>query len=108
EAAAFYPVFRTEPPARYRIAVCRGETCSRKGAQAFVEAIGRELHIADGETTPDGLFSLEVVPCRGLCTDAPTVSVNDRILKVKTPEELVEELRTLAATHEPLPAQPRA
>ena len=96
EAAAFYPLFRTEPPARYRIALCRGETCSRKGSEDLREVIGRELHIADGETTADGKFSLEMVPCRGLCAEAPTVSVNDRIIPVRSAEDFASHLRTLA------------
>jgi NADH-quinone oxidoreductase subunit E len=97
ETASFYPVFRLEPAARCRIALCRGETCSRRGAVEFLETIARELRIADGETTPDGMFSLELVPCRGICAEFPTVSVNDRVLDVKTPQELARALRELAA-----------
>ncbi len=96
EAAAFYPLFRTEPPARYRIAVCRGENCSRKGSGDLREVIERELHITDGETTADGTFSLEMVPCRGMCTEAPNVLVNDRIIPVKSAAELIAYLRALA------------
>ncbi len=96
EAAAFYPLFRTEPPARYRLALCRGETCSRKGSDDLREVIERELHITDGETTADGKFSLEMVPCRGMCTEAPNVIVNDRVVPVKSAEELASHLRTLA------------
>ncbi len=96
EAAAFYPLFRTEPPARYRISVCRGETCSRKGSDALRELVERELHITDGETTPDGLFSLELVPCRGLCSESPNVLVNDVSIPAKTPEDLSRHLKSLA------------
>jgi len=95
EAAAFYPLFRTEPPARYRISLCRGETCSRRGSEQLRELVERELRITDGETTPDGLFSLEMVPCRGLCSEAPTVCVNDVRAPVKTAEELSAYLRSL-------------
>ncbi len=97
ETASFYPVFHMDPPARYRIALCKGESCSRKGAVEFLEAVARDLRIGDGETTPDGMFSLELVPCRGICGDAPTVSVNDKVLNVKTAEELARSLRSLAA-----------
>ncbi len=96
ETASFYPVFRMDPPARYRIALCRGENCTRKGAVEFLEAIAKELRIVDGETTPDGLFSLELVPCRGLCSDAPTVTVNEKPLGVKTVDALVHALSALA------------
>ena len=101
ETASFYPVFRMDPPARYRISLCRGENCARKGAVEFLEAIAKELHIVDGETTPDGLFSLELVPCRGLCSDAPTVTVNEKVLDVKTVDALVRELSALAHSQNP-------
>jgi len=96
EAASFYPLFRTEPPARYRISVCRGETCSRKGSDELRELIERDLRITDGETTPDGLFSLEMVPCRGLDSESPHVLVNDLPIPAKTPEEVSAHLRSLA------------
>ncbi len=95
ETAAFYPMFRTEPPARYRISLCRGETCSKNGSQELLETIGRVLSISSGEATPDGLFSLETVPCRGMCAHGPIVSINDRILDAKNGEELARELRAL-------------
>jgi redox-sensing transcriptional repressor len=98
EAAAFYPVFRTEPPARFRITACKGENCSRKGAAGILEALVHELKISDGETSPDGVFSLEVVPCRGLCSEAPNITVNDKPLKAKTPEEVLRELKDLVAS----------
>ena len=110
ESAAFYPLFRTEPPARFRIALCRGETCSRKGSHDLREVIERELHITDGETTPDGRFSLEMVPCRGLCAEAPNVSVNDAMLPVHSPEDLAAHIHRLADEKESrlgsLPAVP--
>jgi redox-sensing transcriptional repressor len=96
ESAAFYPLFRSEPPARHRIALCRGETCSRKGSEDLREVIERELHITDGETTADGMFSLELVPCRGMCAEAPNVSVNDRSVPAKTAEDFASHLHSLA------------
>jgi len=95
EAAAFYPVFRTEPPVRYRIAICKGETCSRKGSSDLLEVVARELRISDGERTPDGMFSLETVPCRGMCAEAPTVSINDTVLTLRSPEDLLSHLQGL-------------
>ena len=96
ESAAFYPLFRTEPPARFRIGLCRGETCSRKGSVEMRDLVERELHITDGETTADGKFSLEMVPCRGMCSEAPTVSVNDHVLGIRSTEDFASHLRSLA------------
>lgn len=95
ETAAFYPVFRTDPPARYRIALSRGESCTKNGSQELLETIGKTLSISSGEATPDGMFSLETVPCRGMCAHGPVVSINDRILDVKNGDELARELRSL-------------
>jgi len=95
ETAAFYPMFHTEPPARYRISLCRGETCTKNGSQNLLEAIGKTLSISSGEATPDGMFSLETVPCRGMCAHGPIVSINDRILDVKNGDDLARELRAL-------------
>jgi redox-sensing transcriptional repressor len=95
ETAAFYPVFRTAPPARYRIAVCKGETCSRNGASDLLEVIARELQVADGETSADGAFSLETVPCRGMCAQGPNVNINDKVVPIKSPEALVRHIREL-------------
>jgi redox-sensing transcriptional repressor len=95
EAAAFYPVFRTEPPVRYRISICKGETCSRKGSSQLLEVVGRELRISDGERTADGLFSLDTAPCRGMCAEAPVVSINDVVLSLRSAEDLATHLQEL-------------
>jgi len=98
EAAAFYPVFRTEPMARYRLAVCKGETCTRKGSGDLLQVVARELGIGDGETSTDGLFCVETVPCRGLCAEAPVVSINDEVLRISSPEDLAGKIRALRAS----------
>jgi NADH:ubiquinone oxidoreductase subunit E len=95
ETAAFYPVFRLEPPARWRVAVCRGENCTRAGSLALLDAVSRGLGIADGETRADGLFSLETTPCRGRCSQAPTVTLNDEPMRFSDAEDLVGQLRAL-------------
>jgi redox-sensing transcriptional repressor len=95
EVVAFYPVFRLDPPARFRVSVCRGETCAKKGSEEIRDAISRELSLCPGETTPDGAFSLETVPCMGLCTTAPNVCLNDRRLSSQPPEELARRLSKL-------------
>ena len=104
ETAAFYPVFNLEPPARWRVSVCRGENCSKKGSLALLEAVSRELGVADGEASPDGSFALETSPCRGMCAHGPTVTVNGEPIAFTDSEDLLERLRTLR----PLAYQPSA
>lgn len=77
--ATFYNQFRFSPVGRYHIQVCRGTACHVKGSAAVMQRLLRELKIASGETTRDGLFSLEVVACIGACGLAPVISVNGNI-----------------------------
>ena len=73
--ATFYNQFRFTPQGRFHIQVCRGTACHVKGSLAILETIKRELKIESGETTRDGLFSLEVVACIGACGLAPVINI---------------------------------
>ena len=74
--ATFYNQFRFVPQGRYHIQVCRGTACHVKGSLAVLDALKRELKVEAGETTRDGLFSLEVVACIGACGLAPVINVD--------------------------------
>lgn len=74
--ATFYNQFRFNAPGKYHIQVCRGTACHVKGSINVLDAVCRELKIKPGETTRDGLFSLEIVACLGACGLAPLISVN--------------------------------
>jgi len=74
--ATFYNQFRFSAQGRFHIQVCRGTACHVKGSAAVLEALKRELKVEPGETTKDGLFSLEVVACIGACGLAPVINVD--------------------------------
>ena len=74
--ATFYNQFRFHRPGRFVIQVCRGTACHVKGSAKVLEALQHELSIEPGQTTRDGLFSLEVVSCVGACGLAPVICVN--------------------------------
>jgi NADH-quinone oxidoreductase E subunit len=74
--ATFYNQFRFQPQGRFHIQVCRGTACHVKGSAAVFEALKRELKIDGGQTSRDGVFSLEVVACIGACGLAPVIAVN--------------------------------
>lgn len=74
--ASFYNQFRFQAPGRYRIQLCRGTACHVKGSSPLLEALQRELKVKAGETTEDGLFSIEVVACIGACGLAPVICVD--------------------------------
>jgi NADH-quinone oxidoreductase subunit E len=73
--ATFYNQFRFQAQGRFHIQVCRGTACHVKGSANVLDAISREIGAEAGETTRDGMFSLEVVACMGACGLAPVVNV---------------------------------
>lgn len=74
--ATFYNQFRFQPIGKYHIMLCRGTACHVKGSFSLLNTLQRLLKIEAGQTTRDGLFSLEVVACIGACGLAPVICVN--------------------------------
>jgi NADH-quinone oxidoreductase subunit E len=74
--ATFYNQFRFEPKGKYHIQVCRGTACHVLGSLSVLEQIEKTLKVKAGQTTRDGLFSVEVVACIGACGLAPVIAVN--------------------------------
>ena len=75
--ATFYTQFRLNPVGKNIVKVCHGTACHVQNATAISEAIEDALDIKDGETTPDGLFTLESVACLGCCSLAPVMMIGD-------------------------------
>jgi len=75
--ATFYAQFRLTPVGKYIIKVCHGTACHVQGAEAITEALEDSLKVKDGETTEDGLFTLESVACLGCCSLAPVMMIGD-------------------------------
>ena len=98
--ASFYNQFRFQPPGLYRIQLCRGTACHVKGSSPLLESLQRELKIKPGQTTKDGIFSLEVVACIGACGLAPVIAVGSEFHAAVTADKLpriVKEYRDKAA-----------
>lgn len=74
--ATFYNQFRFEPIGKYHIQVCRGTACHVLGSATVLQELEKMLKIKSGQTTRDGLFSIEVVACIGACGLAPVICVN--------------------------------
>jgi NADH-quinone oxidoreductase subunit E len=74
--ATFYNQFRFQPKGRFHIQVCRGTACHVLGSATVLEEIKTNLRIDVGETSKDGLFSLEIVACLGTCGLAPVININ--------------------------------
>ncbi len=93
--ATFYNQFRFQPLGRYHVQVCRGTACHVKKSTQTLEALQRALGVKPGQTTRDGLFSLEVVACLGACGLAPVVAVNGEFHAGATPDVVNRLVRVL-------------
>jgi NADH-quinone oxidoreductase subunit E len=95
--ATFYTQFRLTPVGRHLILVCKGTACHVNGADAVEAALKDELGIGDGETTPDGLFSLKSVACLGCCSLSPVMMIGDETFGSLTPAKaraIVRRIKT--------------
>ncbi|MBU4540035.1 MAG: NADH-quinone oxidoreductase subunit NuoE [Firmicutes bacterium] len=75
--ATFYTQFRFEPVGKYLIMLCQGTACHVNGSKQVEEAVIDCLEITEGETTADGLFTLNNVACLGCCSLSPVMMIND-------------------------------
>ena len=82
----FYAQFRLQPMGKHIIMLCEGTACHVNGAKLISGAITDELKIRGGETTPDGLFTLEKVACIGCCSLSPVMVINGETYARLTPE----------------------
>lgn len=94
--ATFYNEFRFNPGGKYHFQVCQGIGCQVDGSERIRAELSRLLEIRPGEISGDGWFSMEWVPCLGVCQEAPVLSVNGEFYPKMTPsrlKELIEKLR---------------
>ena len=92
----FYSFFSLTPKGKYVIGVCLGTACYVKGAQLVLDKFSEILGIKPGQTTEDGLFTIDVLRCIGACAIAPAVSINGKIYpqcKVDNVKNIIEEYR---------------
>ncbi len=101
--ATFYNQFRLNKPGRIQVAVCRGTACHVKGSLSLLDSVTNLLGIEPGQTTKDGLFSLETVACLGCCSIAPVMMANGKFfgrLDKKKLESLIESFRAAGRVEE--------
>ena len=92
---SFYHDFRTEPAGEHIVQLCRAEACQAMGARSLELHARERLGIGFGETTANGLFTLEPVYCLGNCACSPSIRINDDLYARISPEsfdELIEKL----------------
>jgi len=85
---SFYHDFRTSPPGRHLLRLCRAEACQAMGCEALETHLGQRHGLGFHETTPDGAVTLEPVYCLGNCACAPSVMVDGEVRGRVTSEKL--------------------
>lgn len=89
----FYNHFSEKPRGKYQIAICKGTACYVKGSVDIIDRIKKDYKIKAGETTDDGLFSLEIVRCLGACGLGPVMTVNGKAHGLLNPEKAINILK---------------
>jgi NADH:ubiquinone oxidoreductase subunit E len=92
--ASFYHFFRLKPRGKFMINVCLGTACYVKGADRVAQKVIDELGITWGETSKDGVFTLEGSRCLGTCGLAPVVMIDEQIHGDVTPDQVPMLLET--------------
>lgn len=95
----FYSFFSLTPKGKYVIGVCLGTACYVKGGQLVMDKFQEQLGIKVGETTADGLFTLDALRCIGACGIAPAISINGKVYPKMDPSKvagIIKEYRQMA------------
>ena len=94
----FYSFFSLTPKGKYVVGVCLGTACYVKGSQQVLDKFAELLNIKAGETSEDGLFTLDALRCIGACGIAPALTINGKVypkVAVADVAKIVEEYRSL-------------
>ena len=97
----FYSFFSLTPKGKYVIGVCLGTACYVKGAQQILDKFAELIGIKPGETSADGLFTLDALRCIGACGIAPAVTINGKVypkVTVDAVPKVIEEYKAMEAT----------
>jgi NADH-quinone oxidoreductase subunit E len=101
EVTTFYNMYNRKPLGRYKLNVCTNLPCQLRDGAGALKHLEKKLGITMGETTPDGMFTLQQSECLGACADSPVMLVNDRtmcsFMSHEKLDQLVDALRAAEA-----------
>ena len=103
--ATFYSMYRRTPTGDYLIGVCTTTLCAVMGGDAILETLESELGVHAGQTTSDGLITLDHIECNAACDYAPVVMVNWEFFDNQTPSSVTELVASLRAGHAVQPSR---
>jgi len=92
EVTTFYNMYNQKPVGRYKLNVCTNLPCQLRDGARALRHLEHRLGITMGETTRDGLFTLQQAECLGACADSPVLLVNDRIMCSFMSNEKLDQL----------------
>ena len=100
EVTTFYNMYNQKPVGQFKLNVCTNLPCQLRGGLQALQHLEHKLGVQAGETTADGLFTLQPSECQGACADAPVMLVNDRhmcsFMSHDKLDQLIDSLRSAA------------
>ncbi len=99
EVTSFYNMYNQQPVGKFKLNVCTNLPCQLRDGVGTLKYLEKKLGIAMGQTTPDGLFTLQQSECLGACADSPVLLVNDRsmcsFMNAEKIDQLLDGLRAV-------------
>lgn len=92
EVTTFYNMYNQQAVGRYKLNVCTNLPCQLRDGGKALKHLEHRLGVSMGETTPDGLFTLQQSECLGACADSPVMLVNDRVMCSFMSNEKLDQL----------------
>jgi NADH-quinone oxidoreductase subunit F len=95
-ATTFYTLLSPKPKGKYVLRICSSTPCHMAGSDDLLNYLKNRLEIQEGETSSDGLFTLELTSCLGVCTVAPAIMVNNRVygnLNIKKLDQIIDKCK---------------
>jgi NADH:ubiquinone oxidoreductase subunit E len=93
--ATFYDQFRFIPAGKVHVKICHGTSCFMNGSRSVIDKFREELKISPGQTTRNGNFSIEVVPCMGGCYNGPVIMISGEHQVHVRPEQVPDLVKKL-------------
>jgi len=98
--ATFYSMYSLTPRGQHIIRVCESPPCQLVGAESLIDLLAEHLQIGVGETTEDGLFTLETTSCLGVCGVAPAMMIDEEIYGNLTRERIIDIINRVGGEDE--------
>jgi NADH-quinone oxidoreductase subunit E len=92
EVTTFYNMYNQQPVGKYKLNICTNLSCQVRGGQHALEYLEKKLGVSMGQTTKDGMFTLQQSECLGACADAPVMLVNDQSMCSYMSDDKLDQL----------------